>query len=56
MLADKAELALAVSAFNAADLTAWGYRDVRTLPLLLDLRGASRRAKRGASRRICGTA
>jgi len=36
-LADKAELALAVSAFNAADLTAWGYRDVRTLPLLLDL-------------------
>lgn len=37
MLADKAELALAVSAFNAADLTAWGYRDVRTLPFLLDL-------------------
>lgn len=36
-LADKAELALAVSAFNAADLTAQGYRNVHTLPLLLDL-------------------
>ena len=36
-LADKTDLTLAVSAFNGADLTAQGYRDVRTLPLLLDL-------------------
>lgn len=36
-LAGVAEINLAVSAFNAAELTAMGYRDVRVLPLPLDL-------------------
>ena len=36
-LAGAAELALADSAYNAAELAAMGYRDVRVLPLLIDL-------------------
>jgi L-malate glycosyltransferase len=37
LLANQADLALSDSAFNAADLTTWGYRDIHTLPLILDL-------------------
>jgi glycosyltransferase involved in cell wall biosynthesis len=35
-LRDKVSLALAVSAFNAADLAAHGYTDVRVAPLIVD--------------------
>ena len=36
-LADAAEINLADSAFNAAELAAMGYRDVRILPLTIDI-------------------
>lgn len=36
-LVGSAEVVMADSAFNAAELTAWGFRDVRVLPLVLDL-------------------
>ncbi|MFV1992168.1 MAG: hypothetical protein ACC652_15655, partial [Acidimicrobiales bacterium] len=36
MLAERTTLALADSAFNAGDLEAAGYRDVRVVPILLD--------------------
>jgi len=42
-LAGAAELALADSAYNAAELAAMGYRDVRVLPLLIDLEAYSPR-------------
>ncbi len=35
-LADVAEVVLADSAYNAAELAVWGYRDVRVFPLALD--------------------
>ena len=38
-LHDKVDLALAVSAFNAAELTAMGFPDVRVSPLLVDVAG-----------------
>jgi glycosyltransferase involved in cell wall biosynthesis len=43
-LRDRVDLALAVSAFNAAELTAMGFTDVRITPLIIDpssLRGAA---------------
>jgi glycosyltransferase involved in cell wall biosynthesis len=40
-LRDKVELALADSAYNAAELTAMGFPDVRVSPLLIDVRGPS---------------
>ncbi|MDD5704554.1 MAG: glycosyltransferase [Kiritimatiellae bacterium] len=36
-LAGAADVNLAVSAYNAAELTGMGYRDVRVLPLIIDL-------------------
>lgn len=38
-LRDQVELALAVSRYNADELVAMGYRDVRVSPLLVDVRG-----------------
>lgn len=46
-LAEQAKVNLAVSRFNANELEQWGYKDVRVLPLLLDLsrlRGRPNRA------------
>jgi glycosyltransferase involved in cell wall biosynthesis len=40
-LADKVDLALAVSAYNAAELVAMGFPDVRVSPLLVDVSGPS---------------
>ncbi|MBN1673857.1 MAG: glycosyltransferase family 4 protein [Kiritimatiellae bacterium] len=37
LLAGKVDVAMAVSAFNARELEQMGYRDVRVLPLVLDL-------------------
>lgn len=37
-LADAAEVVLACSAYNAAELKAWGYHDPKVLPLMLDFR------------------
>jgi L-malate glycosyltransferase len=45
-LAGKASVVMAVSKFNANELEQWGYKDIRVLPLLLDLeplRGAPNR-------------
>lgn len=38
-LADSAEVNLADSSYNASELAAWGYRNPRVLPLLLDFAG-----------------
>ncbi|MGH9164158.1 MAG: glycosyltransferase family 4 protein [Acidimicrobiales bacterium] len=38
LLKDRVTLALGVSAFTAAELTAMGYKDVRVAPLVLDVR------------------
>lgn len=46
-LAGSAELNLAVSAYNAGELAAWGYRDPKVLPLLLDLDGLDGPEHRG---------
>ena len=42
LLRDRVELALAVSEYNASELEALGYKDVRVSPLPLDLEGLSK--------------
>ncbi|MFH0954081.1 MAG: glycosyltransferase [Verrucomicrobiota bacterium] len=50
-LASQAQVVMAVSKFNAGELEQWGYKDVRVLPLLLDLSRLRDRPHRGTLKR-----